>query len=232
MPPREGDSPVTERRGSDERLAEAFRALGDTPGADVSEDLRERIWLAVSGTLPPEERRELVERTASDPQCAETWRVASEMWRASQGSAVDGATVAAPARTTRSVPRWLAAAAALLVVTAIGVVSLRNQRSGDEFRASSGFVIGSLVPADMPLPRDAFRLRWTPGPEGSRYQLRVTTEDLQVLATAADLTASEFVIESAVLSGLTKGASVLWQVDVSLPNGERLTSSTFITRVE
>ena len=60
----------------------------------------------------------------------------------------------------------------------------------------------------------------------------MTTEDLQVLATAADLTASEFEVEPAVLARLPSGARVLWQVDVSLPNGERLTSSTFITRVK
>ena len=133
---------------------------------------------------------------------------------------------------TRWAPRWLAAAAVLLLGTAIGVVSLLNRPPGDEFRASSGFVVESLVPADAALPRDAFRLRWTPGPEGSRYQVRVTTEDLQVLATAADLTAPEFTVEPAVLARLPEGASVFWQVDVSLPNGERLTSPTFITRVE
>jgi hypothetical protein len=62
--------------------------------------------------------------------------------------------------------------------------------------------------------------------------VRVTTEDLRVLATAADLTAPEFAVEPAVLAGLPAGARVFWQVDVSLPNGERRTSSTFITRLE
>ena len=232
MPDGEGATSVTGRRGSDERLAEAFQALGNTHGIEEPEDLRERIWLAVSGALPPEERRELVERTATDPGCAETWRVASELWRASLVSAGSGAAAAAPGPTTRWTPRWLATAAALLLVTAIGVGSLINRRPGDEFRASPGFVVESLVPADKALPRDAFRLRWTPGPEGSRYQVRATTEDLRLLATAADLTAPEFVIERAALSGLPGGASVFWQVDASLPNGERLTSSTFITRVE
>jgi len=232
MPDGEGDTPVTERRGSDERLAEAFRALGDTHGSEVPEDLRERIWLAVSGTLPPEERRELVERTATDPGCAEAWRVASELWRASQASAVGGTAVAAAGLVTRWAPRWLAAAAALLLVTTIGVVSLLNRPPADDFRASSGFVVESLVPADMPLPRGAFRLRWTPGPAGSRYQVRVTTEDLKLLATAADLTAPEFAVDPAVLAGLSSGARVFWQVDVSLANGERRTSSTFITRLE
>jgi len=234
MPAGEGNTPVTDTRGLNERLADAFQALEDTGGADVSEDLRERIWLAVSGTLPAEQRRELVERTAIDPGCAEAWRVASELWRASQASAVGGAAVGAPGLTSRWTPRWLAAAAALVLVTGIGVVSivsLRTPRPGDEFRASSGFVVESLVPADTALPREAFRLGWTPGPEGSRYQVRATTEDLQVLVTAADLTAPEFVIKAAVLSRLPEGASVFWQVDVSLPNGERITSSTFITRV-
>jgi hypothetical protein len=224
---------VTEPRGSDQRLAEAFQALGDTHGDEVPADLRERIWLAVSGVLPPEERRELVERTAADPGCAEAWRVANELWRASQAAGSGEVAVVAPGLATRwAAPRWLAAAAVLVLGATIGVVSLLNRPSGDQFRASSGFVVQSLVPADGALPRHAFRLRWTPGPEGSRYQVRVTTEDLQVLATAADLTAPEHTVEPAALSQLPAGASVFWQVDVSLPNGERRTSSTFITRVE
>lgn len=232
MPDGEGGATVTEAGGSDQRLAEAFRALGDTHGTEVPEDLRERIWLAVSGALSPEERRELVDRTAADPECAEAWRVASELWRASQASAVGGAAAAAPGRATRWATGWLGAAAALLLASTIGVVSLLNRPSDDEFRASSGFVVESLVAADTALPRNAFRLRWTPGPEGSRYQVRVTTEDLKVLATAPDLTAPEFTVEPGVLAGLSSGARVFWQVDVSLPNGERRTSSTFITRLE
>src|SRR5262245_4599186 len=169
MPDGEGDPPMTDLRGSDERLADAFRALEDTSD-DVPADLRERVWLAVSGGLPPDERRELVERTAVDPRCAETWRIASEMWRASQARVAGGREVAAPGLTRRWTSGWLAMAATLFLVAAIGVVSLLNRRPGDEFRASSGFVVESLVPADTALPRDAFRLRWTPGPEGSRYR--------------------------------------------------------------
>ena len=137
-----------------------------------------------------------------------------------------------PAEQHRWTSPWLAAAAALLLSTTIGLVWLLNGPSGDEFRAPPGYVVESLVPADMPLPRDGFTLRWTPGPEGSRYQVRLTTEDLRVLATAADLTAPELVVEPAVLAGLPGGASVLWQVDVSLPAGQRITSPTFVTRVE
>ena len=216
----------------DERLALAFRALADaSESEDVPEELLERIWLAVSGALPPEERREIVERTVTDPACAEAWRIASELWRTSQSSAADEADVpSAPA--ARWDRRWLAAAAVLLLGTTIGVISLLNRSPGDQFRASSGFVVESLLPAEAALPRAAFRLRWTPGPEGSRYQVRVTTEDLRVLTTAEDLTEAAFAVDPAVLAGVPAGAPVLWQVDASLPGGERLTSPTFVTRVE
>jgi hypothetical protein len=222
---------MTEPRPADERLAQAFRALADAPEIEeVPEELRERIWLAVSGALPPEERRELVERTVTDPACAEAWRVATELWRASQSSAVDEAGApSAPA--AQWAPGWLAAAAVLLLGTTI-VISLLNRAPGDEFRASSGFVVESLLPAESALPRAAFTLRWTPGPEGSRYQVRVTTEDLRVLTTAEDLTEAAFAVDPAVLAGLPAGAAVLWQVEASLPGGERRTSPTFVTRVE
>jgi hypothetical protein len=229
MPDGEGITAVTGPRESDERMAEAFQALGDAPGAEVPEELRERIWLAVSGELPPEERRELVERTVTDPAYAEAWRIANEMWRASQASSADstGAARGPAARWAQ----WLAAAAVLLLGT-IGVVYYVTPPSGDEFRTQSTAGVRSLVPVDAPVPRGAFRLRWTPGPQGSRYQVRVTTEDLRVLATAADLTEPAFTVDPALLAGLREGASVLWQVDVSLPSGGRLTSPTFITRLE
>ena len=232
MPDGEGDTSVTEPRASEERLARAFQALGDSPESEeVPEELRERIWLAVSGALPPEERREIVERTITDPACAEAWRVANELWQASQSSAPGEAAVASPPA-TRWAPRWMAAAAVLVLGATIAVVSLLNREPGDEFRASSGVVLESLLPAEAALPRAAFRLRWTPGPGGSRYQVRVTTEDLRVLATAADLMTPEFAVDPAVLADLPGGARVLWQVDASLPNGDRVTSPTFVTRVE
>ena len=214
---------------SDARLGEAFRALAETSRSEVSDELRERIWLAVSGELPATERRELVDRTASDEGCAEAWRVANELWQGLQ--ALQGGTVA-PASAPRWKSPWLAAAAALLVSTAVGVVWLLNGPSGDEFRAAPDYVVESLVPADMPLPREAFRLRWTPGPTGSRYQIRVTTDDLQLLAMPVDLTAAETVLDPAVLANVPAGATVLWQVDVLLPTGQRITSPTFLTRVE
>jgi hypothetical protein len=128
---------------------------------------------------------------------------------------------------------WLAAAAVLLVGVAAALVVRFSPSSRDTFRDSNHQVIESLVPADAALPRDAFRLRWTPGPQGSRYQVRVTTEDLRVLTTVSDLTGPELVVDRDLLAGVAAGARVLWQVDVSLPGREGiLPSPTFMVRVQ
>jgi hypothetical protein len=184
--------------------------------------------LAVSGELSPDARQELVDRLADDPAAAEAWRIASELWLRMHAAQAD---VAAPRPAVRWSRPFLAAAAALLVTTAIGVTTLINRPGGDEFRAPRDYVVESRVPTEASLPRDAFRLRWAPGPEGSRYQVRILSENLQTLATATDLTEPEIVVDPAALAGVPAGAVVLWQVDVVLPTGERLTSPTFVNRV-
>jgi hypothetical protein len=232
MPARQGDTTVTEPQGSDQRLADAFRALNEPPGEALSDEDREQIWQAVSGVLPAEERRALVDRMARDPACAEAWRVAHEMWRASQ----DGvASAAGPemgaARPRRWAASWLAAAAVLLVGTTIGLVSLREPGRGDEFRSTGGYVIESRLAADSALPREACTVRWQPGPAGSRYQVRVTTAELDAVVTAADLEVPQFTVPADRLSSVATGAIVLWQVDAFLPDGQRVTSRAFVTRV-
>jgi hypothetical protein len=122
-------------------------------------------------------------------------------------------------------------AAALLLGVSIGVVSWVNLQPADELRDPGSYQVNSLVPAETVMPRETFRLRWTPGPQGSRYDVRVTTEDLRELATAQDLTEPELVVERDRLAGLLPGARVLWQVDVRLPTGERVSSQTFVARV-
>ena len=62
---------MTETPTSDERLAAAFRATVDGPEAVLPESDVERIWLAVSGALPAEERRrlhELLRRVVGEDQ--------------------------------------------------------------------------------------------------------------------------------------------------------------------
>jgi hypothetical protein len=223
----QGDASVTHRDETDERLREAFQSLGDTSREEPSAEELDRIWRAASGELPAAERRELVDRMATDPALAEAWRVAHELRRS--------AALETPAETRPGwfwAPSWMAAAAALVIGIAIGVMFQLSPSPGDTFRDADAYVIESLVQPDTMLPRDAFRLRWTPGPQDSRYQVRVTTEDLRVLTTMSDLTEPEVVLEGAVLSSVPSGARVLWQVDARLPSGENVSSQTFVVGVQ
>jgi len=210
----------------DEALREAFQSLaGSAPGACPAEDL-ERVWLAVSGQLDVGERRALVERMATDRALAEAWRVASELWRLSQ----DGA-VAAPRQAALSRRMWPLAAAAAVLLAAGGSWLVMRDRAADVVREQPGVTITSLLGRDPTLAREMFRLRWTPAPAGSRYDVRVTTEDLRVIATASDLNAAEFMLEPDRLAALAPGARVLWQVDAVLPGGARVSSPTFVVMV-
>ena len=213
----------------DEALRAAFQALGESASGTCSEEDVERIWRAVSGDLTAAERRALVERMATDRALAEAWRVATELWSASQERS--GVEAVSPPGWTSSL-KWLAAAAALVMAVTGAVVLWRAQPGGDVLRDQTPVAIQSLVPADGALPRDAFRLRWTGGPEGSRYEVRVTTEDLRLLTTAAGLTAPELVVTPAQLMGVAPGGRVLWQVDAVLPDGARLASPTFVTGIQ
>jgi len=231
MSPGQRDTPVTETRTPEQRLADAFKAI-DAAEAAVPERDRDRIWLAVSGVLPVEERHALIEQTATSPAYAEAWRVAHEMWRASQDAASRNAHALPPRPARRWAPQWISAAAVLLVGTTLGLVLLRENQAVDQFRSSPGYVVQSRVTDAGALPRDAFRLQWAAGPDGSRYGIRVMTEDLTVLATAADLTVPEYTVASPLLSQLPAGATVLWQVDAYLPDGERVSSPAFVTHVK
>jgi hypothetical protein len=225
----QGDAIVSGRDEADERLRQAFQALGETAKEEPAAEDLDRIWRAVSGDLPAAERRELVDRMATDPALAEAWRVAHELHQAAPPE-----TSAAPQGARFWTPSWLAAAAVLVIGVAIGVLFQLSSppEAEDTFRNADNYVIESLVPPDTALPRDAFRLRWTPGPPDSRYQVRATTEDLRVLANITELTEPEAVLESAVLTSVLPGARVLWQVEAMLPGGQTVSSETFTVEVQ
>ena len=225
-------------RDADQRLRAAFQDDREPASGPVPDDLQEQIWRAVSGDLDPEQRRALVDRTASDPAVAEAWRVASALWQARQegGGITEGSRASVMPMPTRR-PRpwaspWLAAAAALVLITTIVTIQYRRSGpAGDEFRVAPGATVQSLVPDDASLPRDEFRLRWTPGPENARFRVRVTTEDLRILVSAGELMEPELVVSPAALADVPSGARILWQVEMALPAGPTITSSTFIVRV-
>ena len=225
MPVEQGDAPVTTRDDAEGRLQDAFQSTNANPPDAAQKEDVERVWRAVSGELPTAERRDLVDRLASEPALAHAWRVAHELRDAQQDEGLlEGQ------RSPRSwTPAWIGLVAVLLLSVAVGVMQLRRVPA-DTMRDSGRPVIESLLPFDATLPRGAFVLRWKPGPEGSRYQVRVTTEDLRVLTSAADLTTPELTVPPDRLSGLPPNARVLWQVVAALPGGETVSSQTFVVR--
>ena len=131
---------------------------------------------------------------------------------------------------------WLPAAAALAAILALVAVVvpwdtvLRPASPGPRSGQHDG--IESLVPDGAILPADEFTLRWSPAPEGARYTVRVTDSRLRHVAAGEALVRAEFTVPEEALTGLAAGDIVLWQVEAVLPDGSRVTSRTFSSRLQ
>lgn len=211
----------------DQALREAFASLAETSQEGCPDS--DRIWAAVSGELPPQERRELVEEIASNPACAEAWRLALELWRESGGAAI----VESP-ETSSSWRRFapyrgtLAAAAGVVLAVGIGWFARDLLAPGPEFRNPDSAVIESLVPEDEPQSREPLVLRWDGGPPDASYDVTVMTEDLVSVSTGRGLEVMEFRVPEGVLQELPSGTILLWQVRARAPDGDETVSPTFV----
>jgi hypothetical protein len=231
-----------------ERLRAAFRAgeSGEEAGEPVDAD---RVWRAVSGESTPEERREVVARVAADPAWASAWRLAHELNR----SASDATARAErePARDSRarhdaerprasrhrfhfawSRPVWGALATAALVLVVVGVSLRQGPDDLPRMRGGETVAIASGVPEDAPLPREHCVLRWSGGPEGTRYSLQLSSDDLSVVHREESLARNEYPVPAEVLAKLPSGTKLLWQVEARLPDGQVRRSATFMNRIQ
>jgi len=236
------------------RLREAFAADSDRTAPDPVKDpcpAPERIWDALDGALGPEALREIVDHVAVCPACAEEWRLAITFREeAVNEESEDGAAPAPGGRgldpvdlpgRRLQVPAWLAAAAVAVLALGLGGIWWSTARSGvpgatqaPVYRQATEQQIDSLLPEGKPLSRAEPVLRWTTGPEGSVYDVVVSTEDLAAppIAEASGLTEARYRIPADALAGLPAGAELLWQVDATTPDGKRISSKTFETRLE
>jgi len=191
------------------------------------------LWASARGELDPAENRRVIDHTGRCPSCAEDWRLARHMVRSLEGRASGGGAGLADERPGLSwPPRWLAAAAAVMVAV-LGAGILLWQQPGREpvNRDEPREAIASLVPEDQPLPRGAPTLRWV-GPEGATYALVVTTMDVEILVNEQGLTGSEYTLPQSVVATLDPGTVLLWHVKAALPDGSRARSLTFMVRIE
>jgi hypothetical protein len=220
--------------------ADLKRSFRDPPeGARAADHCPEpaTILQAVLGELSVTQNRSVADHAAVCPPCTVAWRLAREYAAEAE---FEGRTAAeadyVPRRTGLPVLRWLPAAAIVAAVTLTMVVLVpwpwKESPAPPVLRSLEYETIESLVPDGSTLPTDGFVLRWTPGPDGARYAVRVTDRRLDHLAETASLDRPEFTVPESALAALAPGSLVLWQVEMILPDGRRLASMTFATRLD
>ena len=222
---------MTDPPGLAPDLLEAFadadvRAPGPCPPADD-------IWTAARGEGDATAVRRIALHVAECGACTVAWRLAVEMARVVPPARA-GREPEAASRRWRRIASIGAAAALAAGLAGLFVIDARRFPARPEvgvYRTAAPVEVRALVPDGAVLPRHDMRLRWTAGPEGSRYVVRVFTEDLTSIAEADGLAAPEYVVPESRLAGLPAGARLLWQVTVVPPGGDRFTSPTFAVRL-
>jgi hypothetical protein len=114
------------------------------------------------------------------------------------------------------------------MVLAVAGYLLRPGTPADPvYRQIDATGIRSLIDERTPLARDRCVLRWSAGPEGTTYRLRISRDDLTLVTVADRLERAEYLVPAAILAPLPPGARLLWQVDAVMPDGSRASSATF-----
>lgn len=219
----------------DSTLREAFQARtgGPPPGTACPDP--GRIYDAARGALPPGETREIVEHLAVCPDCAEAWRLAAA-FEEEAGATEEPApvTIRAPWR-----PRLLPVAATLVAAALAAGLWWSVITVPDEppvYRAAGEAEIVSLLPEGEPLSREEPVLRWEvaePGaPEGTTYDVLVSTAELELVAEASDLEEARYEIPAGAVADLPAGTELLWRIEATTPEGRRITSPTFVRTLQ
>ena len=199
------------------------RALASLAGSGNHAPDAERIFDALYGDLGVEERRAVVEELTRDPDAAEAWRLAQEL------TPVDVSITSSP---LVSVWKWVAVAAAVLLVVGLGWNGFDSPATNEPtYRSGEPHAIASTLPPEEALSRTQATLRWT-AIEGARYRIRVLTPELEVLELADDLTAAQYTVTPSALRRVPSGGPILWQVEARVPGRASIVSPTFTARVE
>ncbi len=214
-------------------LRQAFSTATGNPSSTGSCPDPDLLWEGARGQLSAGRTRELVDHTATCPACAEAWRMAFRLQKelAAQTAEESTGALQTPAgRRRRRSWTTLAASVAAVIVAVIGIRYLGpGQTPVPIYRDVDPAAIQSLVPDGRPLPRHNCILNWTPGPQGTHYNIRVATEDFEVVDRARALEEATHQLAPDALVDLPAGTKLFWQVEAILPDGSRKTSETFIS---
>ena len=211
------------------RLQEGLASLLEIKGDGEDCPSAETIWDSVEDKLDPTENEELLIHLGECAACSAAWRLAHRLYAEEKGTKQQAEVI--PFRRRQWVP--LVAAAVVVLGIGLGVVQFTTrQQPPAEYRTQEDRWLESELISDQPLSRDACVLRWTAGPEGTTYDLKLTTEDLDPLGKAWRLESPEYQIDPQALAGVPPGGAILWRVTAHLPDGRRLSSRTFSTPLE
>jgi len=215
--------------GTAARWRQAFAGLSEqaAPRPDCPDP--DRIWAAAIAEAPPAERHEIFDHIASCASCAAAFRLARGLSQ-ERSSQQDGQVEPFPASQPRW-RRWGAALAAVAAVLALAVLIPRWNRP-EPYRGGESREIQSQIPDEAPLPRGQAVLRWTAGPPGSQYEVRVLTRDGREIAVESGLTEAHYQIPPPALSDVPAGTVLYWQVKALRPDGKNLGSKTFSVRLK
>ncbi len=221
-------------------LREGLAKVPEGSIPDPNAPSADELWAAAHGELDPRTAQEVIDRAIADPVAWEEFRLMLAFEQELSALEAEPAANDDPSDESgrRHVRGWIAVGVGLAAAL-VAVISLQQGlRSGPmpvddsaTYRADDGEGLRSLVDADAALPRDAFELRWEPGPKSARYELQVSTAEPRLLLNKRGLTEARFVVPASALTSVPSGGSVLWRVEEIREDGRRR-SATFVTTVE
>jgi hypothetical protein len=221
---------MTPAKFENDGLRDAFIADAELQAEGANCPPAERILESVCGELSAKDDEGVLFHIGECGACAAAWRLAREL---AEDKIPVGILHRTRGPTILAWGRWIAAAAVLIVAVGLGVQFMGpNVEEEPVYRAQESAWLLQEGKDGAALPRESFILRWTDGPEGSTYDIRVMTEELDLVAEARMLGLSEFHLPPAALAQLPGRARIFWQVTAHLPDGRRIDSDSFLALIE
>jgi hypothetical protein len=214
----------------DERLREELAGVSEVAGDGKDCPSPETLWLSGRDELDSAENEEVVLHMAECTACASAWKLARELAPAAEVTPFR----VAPRKPTRT--RWSRLAAAAVIVMAVSASAVLfwppERDDAPVYREQNEYRLDSVMAEETPLAREQFTLSWSPGPEGTIYEVLITDERLETLHRAYSLDQPRYQVPEAALARLKSGERVFWQVIAQLPDGRWVVSDSYSSIVE
>lgn len=222
---------MSEPEGNLPRWREAFAGLSEraVPRPDCPDP--DRLWATAVAEGPAEERQAIVDHMASCASCAGAFRLALGMSREKREATAEIEPLHRPS------PPWfrrtgpLTALAAALLLTLLVPVWRQAQKAPPQYRDAVRPEVRSEIAEGAVLSRQDAVLRWSAGPPGSFYEVRVLTREGREITVESGLESPRYQIQPAALKEIPAGTVLYWQVKSLQPDGSARVSKTNSIRI-